>query len=369
MALTADRTVEFFTNPEPVEREFPVAAGETIYKGGFVGRNPAGYAKAFEPGDEFLGVSYGQVDCSAETSDGVKNVRTIVEGTFEHALSGVALTDGEQPVYATDDTTLSFTGHPDAYVAKVVHYTRSGYAVFRMRALGEAPPNGVGSITLGLTGHEAFTATGATAGTAIVKDFDIKTILGPGLLMNDAENAGIQLAFDAVAEVALASVRTRNDCLPIDKGLTFDVDLCVTDKGDDAALDIDFGFGTALTTNSEADIDHADMVQLAAFHLNGASDNILAQSDDNTTDVAPVDTTIDNDSTTDVAKHFKIIVRVDGTVEFWIAGARVLSTTSFAMLSTALVSAFINMEKTSNDTEAEIIFTNLVVKAGAAAAA
>ena len=109
------------------------------------------------------------------------------------------------------------------------------------------------------------------------------------------------------------------------------------------------------------------MVQLASFHLDGNSDNILAQSDNNTTDVEATDTTVDNDSTTDVPKKFKIVGRVDGTVEFWIAGARVLSTTSFALLSTALVAAFINVEKTSNDTTAVVTFRNLRV-CGAAAA-
>jgi len=361
-ALAADKQVS--TAASQLLREYGVAGSVTIYKGAFVGLNPAGYAKPFEPGDLFAGIAYEQKDNSASTTAGAISVRVITEGDAQLTLASVALTDVGMPCFATDDNTLSLTGHPDAYVGRIINYVTTNTCLVRLRAFGEAPPNGTGSITLALTGHEAFTATGATAGTAILGAFDFKTILGPGALMVDAEDAGIQLAFDNTAEIALASVRTRNDCLPVDKGLTFDVDLVVSDKGDDTALDIDFGFGTALTTNSEADIDHADMAQLACYHLDGNSDNILAQSDDATTDVAAVDTTIDNDSTTDVAKHFKIIVRPAGTVEFWIDGARVLSTTDFALLSTANVAAWINMEKTSNDTTAEIIFKNLLVKAG-----
>lgn len=224
---------------------------------------------------------------------------------------------------------------------------------------------------LELSGYEAFAETGATAGTATIGAFDFKTILGLGATMSDTEDGGILGTFDATAEVALASLRTRNDCLPIDKGLTFDVELCVTDKGDATALDIDWGFGTALTTNSEASIDHADMVQLAAFHMDGNSDDVLAQSDDNTTDVAAVDTTINNDSTTDVAKKYKIVVRPTGSVEFYCDSgsgfARLLSSTTFAMLSSANVAAFINMEKTSDDTTAVILFRKLRIAAGMAA--
>ncbi len=365
-ALTANANVTRLVDQEL--REFPVGAAVTIYRGGFVGIDPAGYAKDFEPGDLFAGIAYEYVDNSSGAAAADK-VRVYTQGDFEFTLTSAALTDVGKPVYATDDSTLALTGHPDAYVGKVVHYEAANTVIFRMRQWGEAPPNGNGSITLGLTGHETFTETGATAGTFTLNGFDGKSALGLGILMADAENAGITFQFDATAEVALASIRTTDDRLPIDKGVTMDVELVVSDKGDDAALDIDWGFGTALTTNSEADIDHADMVQLACFHMNGNSDNILCQSDDNTTDVAATDSTIDNDSTTDVAKKFKIIVRPAGTVEFWIAGARVLSSTSFGVLSTANLAAFINMEKTSNDTTAVLTFRNLVVKGGTASCA
>jgi hypothetical protein len=129
-------------------------------------------------------------------------------------------------------------------------------------------------------------------------------------------------------------------------------------------MDVDWGLGTALTTNSQADIGHSDMVQLACFHLDGLVANILAQSDDNTTPVTPLDTTIDNSLS--VAKKFKIIVRPDGTVEFWIDAVRVLSTTAFAVLSTAMLAAFINMEKVTDAGAAELIFRNLRVAGGCA---
>lgn len=365
-ALTANRNVDRLVDQEL--REYPVGAAEHIYRNGLVGVDPAGHAKAFVPGDIFVGVAYEEIDNSAGVAAN-KYARVYTEGDFAMALANAAHTDTGHPVFATDDATLGRSGHPDAFVGTVVHKDKdaSGFAIVRLRRADEKPPNGIGSIELVLTGHETFSETGATAGTFNLNGFDAKSALGLGILMEDAENGGITCQFDATAEIALASVRTTDDRLPVDKGVTFEVDLVVSDKGDDAALDIDFGFGTPLTSNSEADIDHVDMVQLACFHLDGNSDDILAQSDDNTTDVAAVNTTIDNDSATDVSKKFKIIVRPDGTVEFWIAGARVLSATSFAVLSTSLLAAFINVEKTSNDTLAVLTFRNLRV-CGACAA-
>jgi len=363
-ALTANRNVT--TLPDQELREYPVGAAEHIYRDAFVGLDPAGYLKAFVPGDKFVGIAYEEADNSSGSA-GAVNCQVRVRGDFYHALSGVALTDFDKPVYATDDATLALTGHPDAFVGTILHYDTTGYCTVRLKQPGEKPPNGVGSCELVLTGFEHFPATGATAGDEHVGAFEFKSILGPGLSgPTDAENAGHTMAFDSTGETALASVRTPHEVFPIDKGITFEVELCVTDEGDDE-MDLDLGLGTALTANSEADIDHADMVQLACFHLDGLVNNILAQSDDNTTDVAPVDTTIDNDSATDVAKKFKIIVRPTGAVEFWIDGARVLSSTTFAVLSTAMLAAFINMEKVTDCGVCEVIFRNLRVAGGCAA--
>jgi len=364
-ALTANRSVTFFTDVDQSTRNYPVVAADHIYLGGYIGKDPAGNVKPFEPGDLFLGVAYEEKDNSSGAAAAL-NCRVIVSGDFLGTITSVTKANVGQAVYATTDGDLALTGHPDAFVGRVISYETTNTAVIRMREFGQRPGANEGSVELVITGHENFAATGATAGTTSVGGFDLKSILGTGWVCNDAENGGIKGDFDATAEIALCSARTRNDCLPIDKGITMDVDLVVADIGDAAAIDVDWGLGTALTTNSEASIDHADMVQLACFHLDGAADDVLAQSDDNTTDVAAVDTTVDNDSTTDVSKHYKIIVRPTGTVEFWIANARVLSTTTFAMLSTALAGAFINMEKTSDDTTASIIFRNLRVAGGSA---
>lgn len=363
-ALSANRDIDRYLDEEV--RELPMAAAVQIYKGAFVGRNPAGYIQPFVPGDEFVGIAYENIDNSSGAA-GAETCRVYVKGDFSLTLASVALADVGRPAFATDDGTLALTGHPDAFVGMILSRPAANTALVRLRAPGQLPPNGVGSVELRLTGAESFIATGATAGQLNgPAGFEVKSALGLGVLPNDAEGGGVKFQFDATAEVGLASLRTINDTWPVDQGITFEAKLVVADKGDNAALDIDFGLGTALTANSEADIDHADMAQLACFHMDGNSDNILAQSDDATTDVAPVDTTIDNDSATDVPKRFKIIVRPSGSVEFWIDGARVLSSTAFAVLSTAVLAAFVNVEKTSDDTTAVLLLSDLRVAGGKA---
>jgi len=363
--LTANAEVDRYVDQEL--RTFLVGASVHIYKGALVGTDPAGYLKAFVPGDVFKGIAYEECDNTiGAATAGAKSCRVFQMGDFSYTLANAAQADCGKPAFATADNAIALTGHPDAYVGRIVSYEKANAVVVRLNALGEKPPNGIGSLELVLTGHEAFTATGATAGTACVGGFDLKSILGTGWTMNAAEDGGILGTFDATSEVALASCRARNACFPVDKGFTFEVELCVTNSGA-AANDIDFGVGSALTTNSEADIDHADMAQLAGFHVDAASENILFQSDDATTDVAAVDTTIDNDSSTDVPKKFKIVGRPSGVVELWIDGVRRLSTTSFAVLSTALVAPFINVEKTADAAVMTILFRNLRMAGGVAA--
>lgn len=128
-------------------------------------------------------------------------------------------------------------------------------------------------------------------------------------------------------------------------GVTLEARLHLPDIGDPAALDADWGLVDSLTSNARADMDHADAVDIATFHLDGAVANILAQSDNNTIDVPATDTNIANDVTAGAFKDFKIIVRPTGGVEFWIDGVRMLPATAFAVRPTAVLAGTINLEK------------------------
>ena len=363
MTLSANANVNHFVDQEL--REFPVAAAVHVYKGARVGLDPAGYLKAFVPGDLFAGIAYEEADNSSGAA-GAISCRVYVLGDFELTITGVALTDAGAPVFATADNTQALTGHPDAYMGRVVHYLTTNTALVRLRPWGEKPPNGVGSFEIVETGAGTFEGLTTTTGQKYLPSgLTAKSIDGAGVHQIDGEDGGIEFAFDAVAEVALASLRTVNDTFPVDKGITLEAKVTVHDNGDDTAGDLDIGLGTALTTNSEADVDHGDMVQLAAFHLDGNDENIDCQSDNDSTDVAPVDSTIDN--VADTYKLLKIIVRPTGAVEFWIDGVRVLSSTTFAVLSTAVLAPFINVEKTATDTVYSVYVQYFRVAGGKAA--
>lgn len=359
-ALTANADVDRFIDQEL--RTYPVGAAEHVYRDALVGIDPAGYLKAFVPGDLFVGIAYAEADNSSGSA-GDLNCKVWVVTDFEFTLTGVALTDAGKPVYATADDAIALTGHPDAFVGRVVHYLAANTALVRLKAFGEQPPNGEGSFELRETGAGTFEGLTTTTGQKYLpSEFTIKSIDGAGVHQIDGEDGGIEFSFDAQAEVALASLRAVNATFPVDKGITLEAEVTVHDNGDAAAVDLDIGLGTALTTNSEADIDHADMVQLAAFHFDSNDEHIDCQSDDNTTDVAAVDSTIDN--VADTYKTLKIIVRPTGAVEFWIDGARVLSSTTFAVLSTAVVAPFVNVEKTSDDTVYSLYLRHLRVAGG-----
>lgn len=351
-------------------REYEVAAATHIYRDTFVGKDPAGYLHSHVPGlYELVGIAYEEVDNSAGAAGALK-CQVQVLGDWELTLTSVGRDDAGKPVYVVDNNTLSLTGHPLSYAGRIVHKTATNKCVVRLKAPGETAPSGQGSVTLKLTGHEPLEPTGATAGDGWLGGFEYESILGPGFVNNDEEDGGLEMEFDATAEVALSSIRTPNDIFPVDKGLRLSVDLNITDKGDNAAIDVDVGLGTALTTNSEADVDHVDMVQLAALHIDGNSLNLNVQSDNNTTDVAATDSTVDFAEGTPF--HLDVCVAPDGETHVWVDGVDLgdadHANVSLQVLSTALLAAFLNVEKTSNDTTFRMVVKNLVVTAGMVAA-
>lgn len=353
---------------------YKVAKNAWCYRAAFAGITPAKYAKAFVPGDTLVGVF--MQEFRADTTDGARSIAgtdsnpgfTEVDiatgGDFEFTLSGATIADIGKEVFATDDGTIALTGHPDAYVGKITQLMGTSLVRVRMKAPFEQPV-GPGCATVVARGDQLMVPTGdagATNGPRAADQFRAASALGLGVESATGEDGAYEIEFDATSEVASGTLTTPA-AYPVDKGITFDFEFTVV-SASSSAVDIDIGVGTLLTANSIADIDHADMVNLAALHYDGGSENILAQSDDNVTDVAAVDTTIDNVSGT--FKRGKIVVRPSGAVEFWIAGSRVLESTTFAVASTANLCAFVNAEKSTGTATAVVQVRNLRVAGGRA---
>ena len=342
-------------------RGFDVAAGEHIYRNALVGLSVAGYLKAFEPCDLLVGVADGEADNSsgvagdtAMTAGKHGRCNVWVAGEFEHALSGAAQGDGGRAVYATDDATLSFTGHPDAFVGRVMRYISSGVALIRLKEPGERPgPNDFGSIEIA----EAWPTLASMASGGSQRMLDYVAANGSGIECSDP---GALVAFDAVSEAAQASIET-GEIFPVAGGITYECELYATTLVA-AALDLDFGLGTALTSNTRPDLDHADTVDLACFHMDGTTSSLAlieVQSDNDVTDTGQVDTGLVN--AVAVAKKFRINVRPDGTAEFYVDGVAVATATSFAVGAAKTLAAFINLEKSSDAAAAAVEVKNLRV--------
>lgn len=334
-------------------RKYDVAAGVHCWKGGLAGLHPVSkYLKPLEGGDIFAGLFYEECDNSSGAA-GDKKCR-VEFGDFVLPLSGVAIADIGKPVFGIDDATLSLVGHPNSFVGRIVGVEESGLAAVRQRHFCAPLSKGEGGCLEFNYRADGVYPTGLVAGNGPAGDFQVRSILGLGATLDPAVG-GCSLAFDAVAEVAQVSIETPV-CLSITKGIIAEFDLNAESIGDNAALDIDFGLFNVLDATTRANMDDATLTRKAAFHMDGNSANILFGSDDDTTDVAEVDTTVDNDTTAGATKECVVVMRPSGIVECWVAGVRRLAATVFSVGAAAgLFGAACNAEKTNDDTTAEIV--------------
>ena len=171
---------------------------------------------------------------------------------------------------------------------------------------------------------------------------------GLGVTESDEANGVLKLAFDAVAEAALAVWRQTAKSFDIDKKPIFECRLAIFDIGDNAALDINFGMadGTHAT-------DFDSIAAYAAFHLNGNDLSLFCHSDDGTTDTAEIDTT--TDLVDDAYNNFKIDFADKSDVKFYLNDARVASGTTFDMSAfSGRLMPIVHVEKTSDNTTADV---------------
>ena len=156
------------------------------------------------------------------------------------------------------------------------------------------------------------------------------------------------LAFDAVAEVGQASLSPATARVACADGPIFEAKIAVFDIGDDGSLDINFGLA-----NGSHGTDADSITEAVFFHLDGNVLNILAESDDGTTEVAATDTTVD--SVDDTYNTFWIDCRDLEDIQLYIDGVNVLPDSTFKLdKATGPIYPIIHLEKTSNDTTADV---------------
>ena len=165
-----------------------------------------------------------------------------------------------------------------------------------------------------------------------------------------------KLEFDAVAEAAQAAILS-NHAVPKEAGPILEARVAVFNIGDNAALDIDIG----VASSSHA-TDFEAIANLVAAHLDGTSLDIKVHSDDGTTDVAPVDSTID--AVDDTFFELWIDCRNPADVQVYVNGVDAVpaGTTLALAAATNAMKAIAHMEKTSDDTVADVRISRLRVR-------
>ena len=373
-ALTANANIPHL--PDQELREFLVGAAEHIYQGGFVGVDPAGYAKAFVPGDLFVGIAYEEVNNSAGAA-GADKVRVYTVGDFELALTTAAHTDTGKPVYATDDATLGRTGHPDAFVGTVVHKDAdtAGYVIVRLRQPGQRAPVGEGSIDIDVDFSKSqVVAQDESVATLTVAGSGLKTAaVGAGLtagttgILMDEATGEVRLLIDNDNEAENLTIETPQ-VFNITKGATFEFTGKLEAAGGAATDDFDFGLmglSGGITATERADMDAATAGLLSCkFHVDTNGLDLKASSDDNASPIAAADTEVN--VVLQTAFSVKLICRPTGLCEVWVNGVRKLSTTAFSVGASGLLAGIVNIEKSTGTGVPEIRMSKLRV-AGAIA--
>lgn len=167
--------------------------------------------------------------------------------------------------------------------------------------------------------------------------------LGTTLLLG----GGFQMAFDAVAEAAQAANYSLRTFTPGSKWV-LEGRMAIFDIGDDASLDIDVG----VASGSHA-TDFQSVAEFATLHFDGSALDILVQSDDGSTDVAPEDTTIN--AVDDTYFDFVIDGRTLSSIKAYVNGVLDAGATAKVLSAAAgPLKVIAHMEKTSNDTTADV---------------
>jgi hypothetical protein len=130
-------------------------------------------------GDKFVGFAEAKADNSLGAAAAI-NVRVLKRGAIELAVSGAAVTDVGQPVYATDDAAFGFTPVGGSFVGFVSRYVSSGVAVVEFGPELE-DPWGAYSVREAIAGTKTLDAQDCGKLFAVTADADNDAITLPAI--------------------------------------------------------------------------------------------------------------------------------------------------------------------------------------------
>jgi len=158
---------------------------------------------------------------------------------------------------------------------------------------------------------------------------------------------GVSMIFDTTAEAQKLDALSLRD-FPVAADGILSALICVNLNGDAAAFDLNIGVANASHATD------ADTITESLFcHIDGASLNILAESDDGTTEVAATDTTVDFVVGTPFLFQADFTDNTD--IQLYIDGVAILTGSTFALGdATGPLKLLIHMEKTSDNSPGNV---------------
>lgn len=199
-------------------------------------------------------------------------------------------------------------------------------------------------------------ADGASAATTIEVELNVKPTytvsLGNGFVSAIVQTAGFpyacgsgegaNVAFSATAEAQKADALSVRGAAPA--AIKFvDALICVNLSPDNSAADLSIGLANG-THATDAD----SITESLFIHIDGASTNINAESDDGSTEVNATDTTVDYTAGTPFLAQWDLRDLTD--IQLYIDGVNVLPSSVFKLnAATGPLKALLHMEKTSDD--------------------
>lgn len=153
---TLDKNVARYFEGSDIN-DLPVIAADCLYEGSAIGNNGSGYYRPLVAGDPFAGFAVEKAD-NTNGAAGAINVRVKKRGCVKLAISGLAITDVNAPVYASDDNTFTLTATSNSAIGRVLRFVSTGVGMVEF----DVSRGAIGNITA-LTDSTGGTADGTVS--------------------------------------------------------------------------------------------------------------------------------------------------------------------------------------------------------------
>lgn len=168
----------------------------------------------------------------------------------------------------------------------------------------------------------------------------------------------VNLAFSTTAEAQKVDALSLRGISPSSEAIVHML-ICINTNSDNAAGDLNFGLANG-THATDAD----SITESLFIHIDGASTNINAESDDGTTEVAATDTTVDFTAGTPFLAQWDMRDNTD--IQLYIDGVNVLPSSVFKLnAATGPLKLLAHMEKTSDDSPGNVTVRGFVTSSDA----